>query len=91
MNNLNSQITQLATTTVDVTKWCQHLECKIAQSLKDVEFFVAYSRTKGKDLTRFIDSFTVRVNADTEWFNTWVDVWSKYVYEKNGFNKIARE
>ena len=48
MNQLNSQGKQLATTTVDVTSWCQHLECKLAQSLKDVEFFVAYSRTKGK-------------------------------------------
>ena len=64
MNNLNIQITQLATTTVDVTSWCQHLECKIARSLKDVEFFVAYGRTKGKDLSKAINEFSNRVNAD---------------------------
>ena len=82
MNNLNCQITQLATTTVDVTRWCQQLERKLSQSLKDVEFFVVCNRTKGKDLSRFIDSYTARVNADTEWVNTWVDIWSKYVNEK---------
>ena len=83
MNQLNSQGNQLATTTVDVTRWCQYLECKLAKSLRDAEFFVAYTRTKGKDLSKFIDNITTRVNADTEWVNTWVDVWSKYCFEKD--------
>ena len=91
MNQLKSQGKQLATTTVDVTSWCQHLECKLAQSLKDVEFFVAYGRTKGKDLSKAMNEFSNRVNADTEWVNTWCDVWTKYCFEKNGFKKIVRE
>ena len=90
MNQLISQGNQLATTTVDVTRWCQQLERNLSQSLRDVEFFVAYNRTKGKDLSRFIDNITTRVNADTEFVNTWVDIWSKYCFEKNGFNKIVR-
>ena len=91
MNQLISQGNQLATTTVDVTRWCQQLERNLSQSLKDVEFFVAYDRTKGKDLSKFINNITARVNADTEWVSEWVDIWSKYCFEKNGFKKIVRE
>ena len=89
-NQLISKGNHLATTTVDVTRWCQQLERKLSQSLKDVEFFVAYTRTKGKDLSRALDNITARVNADNEWVNTWCDVWSKYCFEKNGFKKIVR-
>ena len=66
MNQLISQVNQVAKTSVDVTRWSRHLENKLSQSLKDVEFFEAYIRTKGKDLSKFIDRFTTRVNADTE-------------------------
>ncbi len=82
MNQLNNQITQLATTTVDVTRWSRHLAQTLSQSLKDVVFFVAYIRTKGKDLTKFIGSFTNNVNTDTEWYNTCSDVWNKFVREE---------
>jgi hypothetical protein len=47
-------------------------------------------RTKGEDLTKFIDIFTNRVNAYAEWVTTWSDAWFKYVSEKNGFNKIVK-
>ena len=52
MNQLISQVNQVATTTVDVTRWSRHLENKLSQSLKDVEICVAYSKTKNKDLSK---------------------------------------
>ncbi len=74
MNQSISQVNQLPTTTVDVTRWFRQLDNKINQSFKDVELSVAYSRTKGKDLTKFVDSFTSTVNTDNEWVTTWFDI-----------------
>ena len=80
----------LPTPTVDVTRFCAKLNNTSSKSLKAVEFFEAYHRTKGKDLSRFIERYTARLNADTEWVTTWADIWCKYVNETNGFNKIVR-
>ena len=82
---------EIQTTTVDVAQFCTELEAGIKQSMKTVEFFEVCHRTKGKDLSRFIESYTARLKADLDWVTTWVDIWCKYVYEKNGFNKIVRE
>ena len=76
--------------TTDVSRFCTKLENKLNKSLKTVEFLVAYCRTKGKNLSRFIENYTARLKADSEWVTTWVDIWCKYVFEKNGFNKIVR-
>ena len=81
----------LPTPTVDVTRFCAKLSNTISKSLKAVEFFKAYHRTKGKDLSGFIERYVNRLNADTEWVTTWADIWVKYVNEKNGFNMIVRE
>ncbi len=54
-------------------------------------FFEAFCRTKGKDLSRFIESYTTKLKADSVWVTTWVDIWCTYVFEKNGFSKIVRE
>ena len=81
----------LPTPTVDVTRFCAKLSNTISKSLKAVEFFVAYHRTKGKDFSGFIERYVNRLNADTEWVTTWADIWVKYVNEKNGFNMIVRE
>ena len=56
----------------------------------DVEFFVAYSRTKGKDLSKALDLISNRVNAHTEMVNTWADIWLQHAHEKNGFKKIVK-
>ena len=77
-------------TTVNVSRFCTKLENKLNNSFKAVEFFEAYCRTKGKHLMRFIENYTTRLKADSEWVTTWVDIWCKYVFEKNGFNKIVR-
>ncbi len=50
----------LPTPGVDVTRWSTKLENKLNQSFKDVEFFVAYSRTKGKDLSRALDLISIK-------------------------------
>ena len=85
---------EVAQPCVDVTLWSAKLEAKLSQSLRDVEFLVAYAKTKGKDLTRFIDYFT---NAESdyalgnEWFMTWSDIWIRNAGNPNGFKKIVRE
>lgn len=77
--------------TTDVSRFCTKLEKQLKQSMKTVEFFDVRHRTKGNDLSKFIERYTTRLKADLEWVTTWVDIWCKYVYEKNGFNKIVRE
>ena len=80
---LNPKANQpLPTTSVDVTRWCSKLENKLSKSLNDVEFFVAYTRTKGKDLSSFVECCTAKVNAETEQFMTWCDIWLKHDHEK---------
>ena len=78
-------------TTVEVGRFCTKLAASIERSLKALEFMVVYHRTKGKDLTGFIESYTARLALDSEWVSTWVDIWCKYAVEKNGFSKIVRE
>ena len=82
---------EILTTTVDVARFCTELESGISESLKTVEFLVVYHRTNGKDLSKFIESYTTRLKVDLEWVTTWVDIWCKYATEKNGFAKIVRE
>ena len=85
---LNPKVSQpLPTPSVDVTKWCNKLENKLSKSLKDVEFFVAYSRTKGKDLSKDLDLISIRVNAYTEMVNTWYDILLQHAHEKKGSQK----
>ena len=80
---LNPKVSQpLPTPSVDVTKWCNKLENKLSKSLKHVEFFVAYTRTKGKDLSKALDLISNRVNAHTEMVNTWADIWLQHAHEK---------
>ena len=82
---------EIETTTVDVARFCTELTASIERSLKTLEFLVVYHKAKGKDLSGFIDKYTTRLAIDSEWVTTWVDTWCKYVFEKNGFNKIVRE
>jgi hypothetical protein len=57
----------------------------------NTEFTIVYQKTNGKCLTRFIESYTAKLNSETEWFLTWCDIWLRNVNEKNGFNKMVRE
>ena len=84
MNNsqVNLPTSQVAKTSLDVTKWSTKLENKLSQSLKDVEFFVAYTRTKGKDLSKALDLISISVNAYTEMVNTWYDILLTHAHEK---------
>ena len=82
---------EIETTIVDVGRFCTKLTASIERSLKALEFMVVYHRTKGKDLSKFIESYTARLALDSEWVSTWVDIWCKYATEKNGFSKIVRE
>ena len=76
---LNPKVSQpLPTPSVDVTKWCNKLENKLSQSLKDIEFFVAY---KGKDISIAIELMSIKVNAHTEMVNTWADIWLQHAHE----------
>ena len=84
INTLNKQQDELNKHTEEVLKWMD------ARRKLD-EFTLVYKKTKGKDLSRFIESYTNRLNLETEWIMTWWDIWFKYVNEKNGFNKMVRE
>ena len=63
--------------TVNVTRWAAKLESELATSLKTVEFFYVYRRTAGRDLTRFLDNYSAKLTAETDWVNTWADIWAK--------------
>ncbi len=56
----------------------------------DDEFTVAYQKTKGKNLDSFIENYTAKLNAESEWFMTWSEIYLTYAHEKNGFNKTVR-
>ena len=77
----------LAKPTVNVTRWVANLESELATSLKTVEFFYVYRRTAGKNLTRFLDNYSAKVAAETEWVNTWVDIWQRC----SSYKQIVRE
>jgi hypothetical protein len=82
---------EIQTPTADVSRFCTKLAVSIGRSLATVEFLEVYHRTKGNDLSRFIEKYTTRLATDSEWVSTWVDIWCKYVFEKNGFSRIVRE
>jgi hypothetical protein len=86
MNKVNSQLT----TTVDVAEFCNHIENSILRDDKLVEFLFAYQKTKGKNLNSFIENYTAKLNAETEWVLTWYDIVLTHAHEKNGCNKIIR-
>jgi hypothetical protein len=75
----------------EIQTWCNKLENRLTKSLNYVDFWFAYQRTNGKDLTRSLEAISNRVNSKTEWVTTWLDIWAKHAHEKNGFNKILRE
>ena len=85
---------EVAQPCVDVALCSAKLEVKLNQSLHDVEFLIGYKKTKGKDLSRFIEYFT---NAESEyalgneWFMTWSDIWIRNSGNPNGFKKMIRE
>ena len=61
----------------------------------DVEFDKYVTITKGSYFTRYIkwltESYTARIQAESEWYMTWSDIWLRHAHEKNGFKKIVRE
>ena len=61
----------------------------------DVEFELAFQKTQNVDLSKFIkwftESYTAKIQTETEWYLTWSDIWLKHAHEKNGFKKIVRE
>ena len=83
-------VNQMIVTTACVTEFCQEIETRLAVDHKLVEFLVVYQKTKGKDLSGFIDSYTAKLNLESEWFMTWCDIYLTHAHEKNGFNKIVR-
>ena len=83
-------VNQMIVTTSCVTEFCQEIETRLAVDHKLVEFLVVYQKTKGKNLSGFLESYTGRPNLETEWFMTWCDIYLMYAHEKNGFNKIVR-
>ena len=75
----------------EIQTWCNKLENRLTKSLNYVDFWFAYQRTNGKDLTRSLEAISNRVNSKTEWVTTWLDMLAKHIHEKNGFNKILRD
>ena len=73
--------------TVNVTRWAANLEPELATSLKTVEFFYVYRRTVGRDLTRFLDNYSAKLTAETDWVNTWADIWAK----SSSWKQVAKE
>ena len=56
MNRFQEQET-LPKPIVNVTRWCDKLESKLAQSLETLEFIYVYQKTKNKDLSVFIETY----------------------------------
>ena len=68
-------VNEIVVTTTCVTEFCKEIETRLAVDHKLVEFLVVYQKTKGKDLSGFIDSYTAKLNAETEWVTTWCDIY----------------
>ena len=73
--------------TVNVTRWAAELESELATSLKSAELFYVYRRTAGKDLTRFLDNYSAKLTAETDWVNNWADIWAK----SSSWKQVAKE
>jgi len=81
----------LSSVTTNIINMCDEITTNIKQSLKTIEFLEVYQKTKGKNLDNFIESYSNKLNAESEWFLTWSDILLRNMYLKNGFNKIVRE
>ena len=71
---LKPKFEPLPVPTVSVTRWVANLESELATSLKTGEFLHVYRRTAGRDLTGFLDNYSAKLTAETDWVNTWADV-----------------
>ncbi len=60
-----------------------NLEIKAkARAQIDPEFEVAYQTTEGTNLNSFIESYTNKLNSETEWVLTWLDILLTHAHEQ---------